>query len=117
MHGSAHLLVIGPTALATAVADALPQCKSVATDSLLKGIWTIGHDEFDGVVIAVSLGQRVHTAIRSLRAVAPDTRIVVTCPPQEEPSAREILDRRFARGEISREEYDLMRETISEGIR
>jgi putative membrane protein len=28
-------------------------------------------------------------------------------------SAREILDRRFARGEISREEYDLMRETIA----
>lgn len=32
-------------------------------------------------------------------------------------SAREILDRRFARGEIGREEYDLMRETISEEIR
>lgn len=30
--------------------------------------------------------------------------------------AREILDRRFARGEISREEYDLMRETISNEI-
>jgi uncharacterized membrane protein len=27
-------------------------------------------------------------------------------------NAREILDRRFARGEISREEYDLMREAI-----
>ncbi len=26
--------------------------------------------------------------------------------------AREILDRRFARGEIDREEYDLMRKTI-----
>ena len=41
--------------------------------------------------------------------------------PQAPPSdrglrAREILDRRFARGEISREEYDLMRETTSDGI-
>lgn len=31
-------------------------------------------------------------------------------------SAREILDLRYARGEISREEYNLMRETISDGI-
>ena len=30
--------------------------------------------------------------------------------------AREILDRRFARGEISREEYDSMREMISDGV-
>ncbi len=28
-------------------------------------------------------------------------------------NARDILDRRLARGEINREEYDLMRETIS----
>jgi putative membrane protein len=31
-------------------------------------------------------------------------------------SAREILDLRYARGELGREEYDLMRETISDGI-
>jgi uncharacterized membrane protein len=31
-------------------------------------------------------------------------------------NAREILDRRLARGEISREEYDLMRETIANRI-
>lgn len=30
-------------------------------------------------------------------------------------SPRDILDRRFARGEISREEYDVMRQTISDG--
>ncbi len=33
--------------------------------------------------------------------------------PDRELSAREILDRRYARGEINREEYDLMKETIS----
>jgi putative membrane protein len=32
-------------------------------------------------------------------------------------SAREILDRRYARGEISREEYDLKKEAISDEIR
>ena len=31
-------------------------------------------------------------------------------------SAGQILDLRFARGEINREEYDLMRETISNEI-
>ena len=31
---------------------------------------------------------------------------------QRDLTAREILDRRFAQGEISRKEYDLMRETI-----
>jgi putative membrane protein len=31
-------------------------------------------------------------------------------------TARQILDRSFARGEISREEYDLMTQTISEKI-
>ena len=36
--------------------------------------------------------------------------------PERDLSAREILDRRFARGEISREEYNLIRETISSEI-
>jgi len=40
-------------------------------------------------------------------------------PPQAGPtvpelSARDILDQRYARGEISRQEYDLMRETLSQ---
>ena len=32
-------------------------------------------------------------------------------------SAREILDRRFARGEISPEEYDVMKQAISDGAK
>jgi putative membrane protein len=32
-------------------------------------------------------------------------------------SAREILDRRYARGEISREEYDMKKEAILDEIR
>ncbi|MGD8623710.1 MAG: SHOCT domain-containing protein [Anaerolineae bacterium] len=30
------------------------------------------------------------------------------------PGAGEILDRRYARGEINREQYDLMKETLSD---
>jgi uncharacterized membrane protein len=32
-------------------------------------------------------------------------------------SARDILDRRFAQGEISPEEYDVMRQAISDGTK
>lgn len=31
-------------------------------------------------------------------------------------TAREILDRRYARGEIGRQEYELMRETLSDRV-
>lgn len=33
---------------------------------------------------------------------------------REDGDANEILDRRYARGEISREEYDLMKDTLSQ---
>ena len=36
-------------------------------------------------------------------------------PGYRELNAREILDRRFARGEIEREEYNLMKETLAPG--
>lgn len=91
MRGNARLLVIGPTALGSAVARALPRCQSVPIESLLGGIWTMGHGRFDGVVVSLGLGRRVLRAVRSLREVAPDTRIVVTCPAAEEPSARQAL--------------------------
>jgi len=32
-------------------------------------------------------------------------------------TARQILDRRYARGEMTREQYDLMKQTISDEIR
>lgn len=38
-------------------------------------------------------------------------------PMGHELSAREILDRRYARGEIGREEYDLMKESIADNSR
>lgn len=36
---------------------------------------------------------------------------------RSEPGAAEILDRRYARGEISREEYESMREALRERVR
>ncbi len=92
MRGNAQLLVIGPPALGSAVADALPRCKSVNTDNLLGGLWTVGHRQFDGVIVSYGLGQRVITAIRNLRQVAPETRIVVAVHASDEPKVQEALD-------------------------
>lgn len=92
MRTDPQLLVIGPAALGAAIADALPQCRSVATENLLGGVWTLGHREFDGVVVSYSLGQRVLTAIRSLREIAPAARIVVTVPASEEPNVGGVLE-------------------------
>ena len=36
-----------------------------------------------------------------------------TNPDARELSARQILDRRYARGEITRQQYELMKETIT----
>lgn len=91
MRANARLLVIGPAALGSAVAQALPRCPSASTESLLGGVWATGHGEFDGVLVSLALGPRVLRAVRSLRQVAPSARIVVTCPACAEPNAQQAL--------------------------
>jgi uncharacterized membrane protein len=67
-----------------------------------------------GLVLTVLVwGGLIALGVWLVRALFPKAE-----PPQAglaipELSARDILDRRYARGEISREEYDLMRETLS----
>ena len=55
-------------------------------------------------------------AVWLVRALFPPIGQPPAPPTERDLSAREILDRRFARGEIGREEYDLMKETIANGI-
>ncbi len=62
-------------------------------------------------------GALIALAVWLVRALFPPAGQPPAPPTGQHLSAREILDRRFARGEISREEYDLMRETIFEEIR
>ncbi len=62
-------------------------------------------------------GALIALGVWLVRALFPPAGQPPAPPSGRDLNAREILDRRFARGEISREEYDLMRETISEGIR
>jgi uncharacterized membrane protein len=49
-----------------------------------------------------------------VRALFPPASQPPAPPTGRDLNARDILDRRLARGEISREEYDLMRETVSQ---
>ncbi len=91
MAGKPRVLVIGSAALGSAVSGVLPGCESVATEALLSGLWTSGHQDYDGVVVSLSSGRGVMRAIRSLRAVSPQARIIVTCAASEEPRAREAL--------------------------
>ena len=62
-------------------------------------------------------GALIALGVWLVRALFPSAGQPPAPPTGRDLNAREILDRRFARGEISREEYDLMRETISEEIR
>ena len=91
MRSTARLLIIGCRALREAVTRALPNCEVVATERMLSGVWESGKGQFDGVFLSLSNGDGALRAIRSLREVAPNTRIVVTCAPADEPLARDAL--------------------------
>lgn len=86
-----RLLVIGPDALRDAVAAALPQYEIIVRNTPLDGLWTSGHQDFAGVLIALSGGADALRALRSVREVRPDLRIVVTCTAAEEPFARRAV--------------------------
>lgn len=91
MPGDARILVIGSPALGAAVARALPRCESAAAETLLSGLWTIGHKQFDAIVMSLTAGRGALRAIQALRQVAPQARLIVTCVPADEPRAREAL--------------------------
>ena len=66
-----------------------------------------------GVLLMVLLwGGLIALAIGLVWALFP--RAGGRVPAAHEPGVREILDRRYARGEINREQYDLMKETLAD---
>ncbi len=91
MRGNPRILVIGSPALGSAVARALPRCEAAATETLLSGLWAMGHKEYDAVVLSLAAGRSALHAIHSLRQLAPQARIVVTCAAPDEPHARAAL--------------------------
>jgi len=59
-------------------------------------------------------GALIALALWLIRALFPASGQPPASPAGQDLDARDILDRRFARGEISRAEYDLMKETLSQ---
>jgi uncharacterized membrane protein len=76
----------------------------------------MGFGVFGLVLMILLWGGLIVLGIWLVRALFPNANRPPASPSDRSLGAREILDRRFAWGEISREEYDLMRETISDGI-
>jgi putative membrane protein len=73
----------------------------------------MGLGVFGLVLMILFWGGLIALAVWLVRGLFPSANRPPASPSEQNLGAREILDRRFARGEISREEYDLMRETIS----
>lgn len=88
-----RLLVIGSRDLSDAACRALPAFNVDSTTSPLDGVWRVANEPFDAVLLSLSQGERVPNAIRTLREVAPEARIVLSCPPADESLTRAFLDR------------------------
>jgi len=73
------------------VAAAVPGCECIPAPTPLSGLWAVGQADFDAAVVSLTAGRSILPAIRSLRQLAPQATIVVVCPPQLEPDARQAL--------------------------
>lgn len=68
-----------------------------------------------GLVVMVLFWSGVAAlAVWLVRSLFPQAEKLAEQVGSRELNAREILDRRYARGEINREEYDVMKETLAD---
>ena len=84
------------------------------------GVQMMGFGSGFGVVSLLLMllfwGGLVVLAIWLVRALFPHVKAPRANAADRETSAREILDRRYAGGEISREQYDLIKKTMAEEV-
>ena len=87
--GAARMVDVSrkPLTVREAVARALPNCDVALAEHALAGVWRTGQETFDGVCLSLSHGQKTFRAIRSLREIRPNARIVVACDAADEPAA------------------------------
>ena len=83
----------------------------------MMGIFGMGFGIFGLVLMILFWGGLIVLAVWLVREIFPMASRPPASQSDHDLGAREILGQRLARGEISREEYELMRETISDGIR
>ncbi len=83
-----QVLVVGPRALAEAIASACPECHVESCSGPLQAVWESASRPFDAVFISLSATPAGARLISSLRRASPAARLVLVCPPREEPDAR-----------------------------
>jgi two-component system cell cycle response regulator len=91
MHSVDRVLVIGPCEVGECVSRALAPRTVVVAERALEGVWESGRNDYDGVLVSLSLGDRALRALNSVRSIAPRARLVVSCHPVDEPDARRTL--------------------------
>jgi uncharacterized membrane protein len=74
----------------------------------------MGGGVFGLVFIVLIWGAWIALALWLVRALFPGAGKASEAPRREEPTAGEILARRYARGEIDQTEYHLMKETLAD---
>jgi putative membrane protein len=79
--------------------------------------WGMGFGVVGLLLMILFWGALIAGAVWLVRGLFPHAGPPPAAPAGRDLSAREILDRRYARGEISHEEYELVRESISDEIR
>jgi putative membrane protein len=67
------------------------------------------------LLMVVFWGGLIALAVWLVSLLFPRSRPPSTTWPHQEPSAREILDRRFALGELTREQYEAMKRDLGLG--
>lgn len=85
------LLVVGPRWLGEDARASLPEWDVLVADHALEGLWQAGRGRFDGVLVGLPPTDRTLRALRGMRLVARETRLVYACAATAEPQARELL--------------------------
>jgi len=72
----------------------------------------LGFGMFGLLIMLLFWGGLIALAVWLVSALFPREGQRRTAPPEGELSAREILDRRYARGELTREQYELIKRDL-----
>ena len=76
-------------------------------------MWGIGMGLGGGLVMVLFWGLLILGAMWLARSLFPNSQHTPASPTRLEASAEDILKQRYARGEISKEQYDQMRRDLS----
>lgn len=93
MPGGLRLLVIGTAAQAELVALALPDCDVQFATGGLEGVWAAGVQDYDAVLLSLQAPGRPIRVLDSVRELKPKIHLIVSCAAQDEPRARQAVQR------------------------